>query len=252
MLPFVAFHYKLGENLLEYADNEKDLGVDITSNFSYNGHCDKIISRANQKLGMLRRTCNFVNDVKRRRILYLTLVRSQFEHCSQIWHPNNSTLMGKFENVQKKCLKWVLCEEEMSYNNKDVYIRKCKQVNVLPMSKRFVLNDITLFHKIVYNLIPVKLPDYISLFDGVTRLRSCHLDRLSYVSSVLPRGKNCKILKKSLFYRGHLLWNELPLEIREIRCQTTFKFRVKQHLWTLASSEFSNTELDISLSDGIT
>ena len=184
MLPFVAFHYKLGEKLLEYADNEKDLGVDITSNFSYNGHCDKIISRANQKLGMLRRTCNFVNDVKRRRILYLTLVRSQFEHCSQIWHPNNSTLMGKFENVQKKCLKWVLCEEEMSYNNKDVYIRKCKQVNVLPMSKRFVLNDITLFHKIVYNLIPVKLPDYISLFDGVTRLRSCHLDRLSYVSIV--------------------------------------------------------------------
>ena len=50
-------------------------------------------------------------------------------------------------------------EEEMSYNNKDVYIRKCKQVNVLPMSKRFVLNDFTLFNKIVYNLIPVKLHD---------------------------------------------------------------------------------------------
>ena len=74
MLPFVAFHYYLGENLLEYTDNEKDLGVYITSNFRY-----KIISRANQKLGMLRRTCNFVNDVKRRRILYLTLVRSQSE-----------------------------------------------------------------------------------------------------------------------------------------------------------------------------
>ena len=73
------------------------------------------------------------------------------------------------------------------------------------MSKRFVLNDITLFHKIVYNLIPVKLPDYISLFDGLTRLCSGHLDRLSYVSSVLPRGKNSKILKKYLFYRGHLL-----------------------------------------------
>ena len=152
----------------------------------------------------------------------------------------NPPLMRKFENVQKKCLKWVLCEEEMSYNNKDVYIRRCKQVNVLPMNKRFVLNDITLFHKIVYNLIPVKLPDYLSLFNGLSRLRSCHLDRLSYVSSVLPRGKNCKILKKSLFYRGHLLWNELPLEIREIRCQTTFKFRVRQHLWTLMNSLIQN------------
>ena len=43
-------------------------------NFCYNGNCDRIISRANQKLGMLRRTCNFFDDVKRRRILYFTLV----------------------------------------------------------------------------------------------------------------------------------------------------------------------------------
>ena len=252
MLPFVGYHYNLGENFLEYADSEKDLGVDITSNFSYNVHCDRIISRANQKFGMLKRTCNFVNDVKRRRILYLTLVRSQFEHCSQIWHPNSSTLMDKFENVQKRCLKWVLFEEEISYNSKDVYLRKCKQINVLPMRKRFVLNDITLFHKIFNNLIPVKMPDYLTLFRGMTRLRSCHLDRLSYVSSVLPRGKNSNTLRKSFFYRGYLFWNEIPLEIREIRCQTTSKFRVKQHLWNLAFSEFSNTEFDLSLANGIT
>ena len=61
---------------LQYADSEKDLGVDITSNFSYNVHCDGIISRANQKFGMLTRTCNFINDVKRRIILDLTLIWS--------------------------------------------------------------------------------------------------------------------------------------------------------------------------------
>ena len=43
--------------------------------------------------------------------------------------------MDKFENFKKK---WVLFEEEMSYNSKCVL---------------FVLNDITLFHKIFYNLI---------------------------------------------------------------------------------------------------
>ena len=105
MLPFVAYHYKLGENLLEYADYKMDVGVDITSNCCYNEHCDSIIYRANQKRGMLRHTCNFVNDVKRRRILYLTLFRSQFEHCSQIWHPNYATLMDEYDKVQKKCLK---------------------------------------------------------------------------------------------------------------------------------------------------
>ena len=69
--------------------------------------------------------------------------------------------------------RWVLFEEEMSYNNKSVY----KQVNVLPMSKRCVLDETFLFHKIFYNLIPVNMPDYLSLFSGMTRLRSCHVDR---------------------------------------------------------------------------
>ena len=34
MLPFVAYHYHLGENLLSYADSEKDLGVHINKSFN--------------------------------------------------------------------------------------------------------------------------------------------------------------------------------------------------------------------------
>ena len=87
MLPFVAYHYHLGENLLEYADIEKDLGVNINKNFNFNEHHDIILTRANQKLGILKRECYFVNDMERRRVLYLTLVRSQFEHCSPVCRP---------------------------------------------------------------------------------------------------------------------------------------------------------------------
>ena len=64
---------------------------------------------ANQKYGLIRRTCHFVKDVQRRRTLYLTLVRSQFEHCSQVWCPtNNKTVIGKFENIQKKYIKCII------------------------------------------------------------------------------------------------------------------------------------------------
>ena len=75
---------------------------------------ENIISKAKQKFGMLRRTCYFVSDINRRRILCLTLVRSQFEHCSQIWHPSSSVLLNKLENLQRKCLEWVLFEEQLS------------------------------------------------------------------------------------------------------------------------------------------
>ena len=39
MLPFVAHRYHLGENLLSYADSEKDLGVHINKSFNFNEQC---------------------------------------------------------------------------------------------------------------------------------------------------------------------------------------------------------------------
>ena len=70
MLPFVLYHYKLGENILAYADSERDLGVDISNNFTFTEHCTRIISKANQKNVLSRRTCHFVADIKRRRLYY--------------------------------------------------------------------------------------------------------------------------------------------------------------------------------------
>ena len=80
VLPFYNFVYSMGGISLDYVDQEKDLGVIVTSNLDWKDQCSKVLSKANQKLGMARRNCYFVQDVNRRRVLYLTLVRSLFEH----------------------------------------------------------------------------------------------------------------------------------------------------------------------------
>ena len=102
MFPFVAFHYHLAENLLSYADNERDLGVHVNKSFHFNEHCEKLLTKANQQLGILKRTCHLVTNKNMRRVLYLTLVRSQFEHCSPIWRPCGNTMMNKFEKLLEK------------------------------------------------------------------------------------------------------------------------------------------------------
>ena len=153
----------------------------------YHDHIERTI--------ILRRTCHFVNDTQRKRILYLTLVRSQFAHCSQIWHPGSESMIGKFEAIQKKCIKWILSEEELTY--RPYSVRKCRQVNILLLRQRFKLNDMILFHKILNRLILEELPSYLCLFSGHTHLRSSHLDRLSFVPSILPRGSTSFLLNKS-------------------------------------------------------
>ena len=153
------------------------------------------------------------------------------------WRPNNLTMMNKLENLQKQCIKWILSEEYYNYSTYDIYLRKCQQVRLLPLVNRFDFNDLVLFYKVVYNLIPLPLPSYLKFYEGNSRLRSCHLDHLSLVSNLQPKSnvisdtnKNCP-LYKSFFYRVHLQWNLLPLEIRGSETLSKFRSEVLKYLW---------------------
>ena len=66
ILPNIQFIYFLGEIPLDYTESELDLGVNINPKLNFNTHCNRIVSKANQMLGLTRRTCYFVNDSKRR------------------------------------------------------------------------------------------------------------------------------------------------------------------------------------------
>ena len=170
LLPFSRFDYTLGNNILDYEVNEKDLGVIVNSNFSWVEQHNQLINKASQMLGLMKRTCHFVVSNHRKRTLYLAMVRSQFEHCSPIWRPITPTEISKFECIQKNAIKWILNEEFISYSNCETYIKKCRDINILPINKKFGLNDILLFHKIVNGFVTIKLPDYVSKFTGVSRL----------------------------------------------------------------------------------
>ena len=246
ILPNIQYFYELGEAILDYVDSEKDLGIDINPRLNFNNQCERLYSKANQQFGLTKRTCYFVNDIKRKRALYLSLIRSQFEHCSPVWRPTSKTMIDKFENFQKRCIKWILSEECLRYRNYATYIQKCRQVRLLPLLKRFDFNDLILFYKVLNNLIPLQLPYYLQFFDGNSRLRSCHLDRLSIVSSLHPKtnvvtnsNKKCA-LNKSFIYRAHLQWNLLPIEIRSIVNLPKFRSEVTSFMWKSILTDFED------------
>ncbi len=90
IFPSIQFHYHQSMSMFNSVDSERDLKVDITKNLNFNDHCNTILSKANQQFSLTKRTSSFVNDLKRKRELYLALIRSQFEHCSPIWCPNSN------------------------------------------------------------------------------------------------------------------------------------------------------------------
>ena len=173
------------------------------------------------------------------------MTRSIFEHCSPIWNPKCESICLKFESLQKRAIKWVFNEEYHSYSP-ILYFTRCKQLKILPLQSKLHLNDLVFLHKIINGGSPVILPDYLTFYDetnsNIRRLRSSHLDRLSLVSSIKPEikhsysknssgGSEYKVFENSFFYRSHLLWNRLPLAIRETISPPIFKKRVINYLW---------------------
>ena len=98
----------------------------------------------------------------------------------------------------------------------------------------------------------VSLTDYIKPFQG-SRLRKCHLDAKCYISTVQPPctakiinngAVSSSILTKSFFYRVHLLWNNLPLSLREIIRPSEFKRKLLEHLWSNSIKDEYNKFLE--------
>ena len=186
-------------------------------------------------LGLIKRTCYFITDYRTRRQLYLTLVRSNFEHCSIVWRPHYNSDITKFEALQKKkAVKWIKNEAFINYSH-ETYILKCKEPDLLPIEFHFKLNDLLFFHKIVNKLIPVSLPSYIIPYGGSLRLRSTFLDPLSYIcdkSLSHPVKTNTNsVFYRSFYYRTMHQWNALPLNVKQLLSYIAFKLKARNFLW---------------------
>ena len=140
------------------------------------------------------------------------------------------------------------------FSSKIFYYHTCKQLDILPISTRFDLKDLTYFHSIFYGFSKVKFPSYLSRFQG-SSLRKCHLDKLCMQSSIHPKvPQNLEIeipttgISNSFFYRTHSAWNRLPFKIRSIESQTLFKSAITKHLWL---EDFAVASLPSNLLDDL-
>ena len=107
----ITFNYHISSTNLHRVQEEKDLGVIITWNLSWDSHIHKITAKANKLLGLLRRTCPCLTDVSIRRTLYLSLVKSQLCYASEVWSPHIQAQKIQLEQVQRRATRWMYCKQ---------------------------------------------------------------------------------------------------------------------------------------------
>ena len=137
----VSYDYYLGPEKLLRVQEEKDLGVIISSKLLWESHIHAIIAKANKLLGLLKRTCPLLTDTKVRGTLYLSLVKSQLCFATEIWSPAHSSLKAKVERVQRRATRWILRTKlgEISYKDRLLALQ------VLPLTYDREVKDLVFF-----------------------------------------------------------------------------------------------------------
>ena len=75
--------YKLGNQDLAEDTTEKDVGVTFDQSLKFSIHIKNMVSKANQRLGLIKRSFSHLN-IRSFKLLYKSLVRPILEYCSVI------------------------------------------------------------------------------------------------------------------------------------------------------------------------
>ena len=96
----VFFNYMLNGNSLEHVTSFKDLGVLVSSDLSWKGHIDNVVSKCNRVNGMIKRVVGYHAPNNVAFNLYKSLTRSIVEYSAPLWSPQNANELTKLESVQ--------------------------------------------------------------------------------------------------------------------------------------------------------
>ena len=118
-------------------NQQKDLGILISSDLSWSHHISRITSKAYKILGLLRRT--FTSSITTKKKLYLSLVRSQLIYGSLIWRPLLQRDTNTIEYIQRRATKYMLNDYTSDYRSRLIIL------NLLSLSMLLELSDICFF-----------------------------------------------------------------------------------------------------------
>ena len=103
----IITNYTLHGHQLQHVNSEKYLGLTVSNDLRWDKHVDRVVAKANNTLGFLRRNLN-IHNPKVKAHAYKSLVRPLLEYSCSVWDPHTDHLTKKLEMVQRRAARFTL------------------------------------------------------------------------------------------------------------------------------------------------
>ena len=233
--PDPEYTFKLLNKTLELVEQEKDIGVVIDSNLSFDNHISEKVKKANSMFAIIRRIFYHL-DEKTFTPLYKSLVRVHLDYASSVWAPYKAKYIDQIEGVQRRATKQLPGMSNLSYPER---LRKLK----LPtLSYRRIRGDMIEIYKIVSGKYDKTAGSFIRRWeDNSQRSGNRGNSRKLY-----PLRARLDIRKYSFSVRTTQVWNSLPDEVVCAKSLNSFKNRLDKW-WENQELVYDNYKSEINI-----
>ena len=214
--PRTGYTMGVGEARRELAvvKEEKDLGVTFQETLSFVSHCDRIVSKANRILGLIRAGFEYI-DRDTMSLLFKGLVRPHLEYAVVIWSPLHLKDRRRLEAVQKRATRMVPGMKDLEYCD------RLEKMKLPSLRFRRLRGDMITVYRILHEDFDVDMTELLPRDMGVrTRGHSLKLLKQRCMTDLRKHCFPCRVVDE---------WNSLPEDVVVARNVNIFKGMLDRH-----------------------
>ena len=147
-------------------------------------------------------------------LFYNTYIRPHIDYCSVIWGNSKNFNIETVTKMQRRACKIILGSEYTHLEEARNHLK------VISLDESVFLNKAKMMYKIANNIAPLYLIDSFQM-RKISDDTTSSLLSVSNKNFLLPKPK-INLFKNSLSYSGAVIWNSIPLEIKNATSVNNF------------------------------
>ena len=186
---------------------DKILGIQVDENLTWNSHFNFLSKKLSSYMWLLSKIRTYLST-EHRLLFYNAYIKPHLDYCSLIWSNTSNLNINKVNKLQRRSCKLILGIE---YNG---LIEAFKRLNILSFDQSIFLSKAKMMYKIHNNIAPSYLNDMFLMRDTTLNNTAANLRSIARKNLIVPQA-NCNLFKGSLSYSGVMVWNSIPVSIKD-------------------------------------
>lgn len=211
---------RVGEHTVSPSPHVRSLGVYMDAHSTMEHHVNAVCRAAYMHLHNIHKIKVYLDKTSLTRLIH-AFVTSKLDYGNALLLGYPASLLQRLQRVQN-CAARILS----GCHRHDHITPVMRELHWLPVTQRIQFKVAVLVFKAKHHLGPVYLQDLVTPYEPARRLRSANQDLLC-----VPATKSALVTQRAFSVAGPILWNSLPLDLRQSQSLGIFKQKLKTFLF---------------------